>query len=59
MSPRRLVWLLAVALPVCLLAAVGFLYDRYVRRTSSDLLVFAFYGGVAAIVGYPLGSQAI
>ena len=43
------------ALAVCLLAVVGFCYDRYGREPRA-LVGFNAYAGVAATVGYPLAN---
>jgi uncharacterized protein (TIGR03663 family) len=43
------------ALAVCLLAVVGFCYDRYAREPRA-LVGFNTYAGVAAVVGYPLAN---
>lgn len=45
----------AGALAVCLLAVVGFCYDRYGREPRA-LVGFNTYTGVAATVGYPLAN---
>ncbi|MEF8887341.1 MAG: flippase activity-associated protein Agl23 [Haloarculaceae archaeon] len=45
----------AGALGVCLLAVVGFCYDRYGREPRA-LVGFNAYAGVAATVGYPLAN---
>ncbi|MFB6120934.1 MAG: flippase activity-associated protein Agl23 [Halobacteriaceae archaeon] len=42
---------------VCLLAAVGFLADRYSGDAPRDLVAFNFYCGAAAVVGYPLANN--
>jgi uncharacterized protein (TIGR03663 family) len=49
--------LLAGALGICLLAAVGFLWDRYGGERPRDLVGFNTYVGGAAIVGYPLANN--
>lgn len=41
---------------VCVLAAVGFGYNRYAAGDNRDLIVFCFYSGVAAVFGYPLAN---
>lgn len=52
------VWTLIVgAIGVCLLALVGFLWDRYARERPRDLVGFNMYCGIAAVVGYPLANN--
>ena len=34
---------------------LGFLYERFVADTSRNLVMFASYGGLVSIVGYPMG----
>jgi len=40
-----------------ILALFGFLYERYVRSTSRNLIMFSFYGGFVSVLGYPLGTD--
>lgn len=47
----------AGALGVCLLAVVGFLWDRYVGDRPRDLVGFNAYVGGAAVIGYPLANN--
>lgn len=47
----------AGALGVCLLAIVGFLWDRYGGDSPRDLVGFNAYVGGAAVVGYPLANN--
>lgn len=49
--------LIAGALGVCLLAAVGFCWDRYGRDEPRSLVGFHAYAGLAAILGYPLANN--
>ncbi|GAA0649368.1 TIGR03663 family protein [Salarchaeum japonicum] len=49
--------IVAGALGVTVLAALGFLYDRYTGDSPRALVAFNFYCGVAAIVGYPLANN--
>jgi len=48
----EVVWAAALALVV--LAAVGFLVDRYSGERPTPLVSFSFYWGVASLLGYPL-----
>ncbi|MEF8855540.1 MAG: flippase activity-associated protein Agl23 [Haloarculaceae archaeon] len=34
---------------------LGFLYERFVADTSRNLVMFASYGGLISILGYPMG----
>ncbi|MCU4719094.1 flippase activity-associated protein Agl23 [Halapricum hydrolyticum] len=43
------------ALPTLLFAGLGFLYERYGRESSRNLVLFGTYAGVASVIGYPLG----
>ena len=40
-----------------ILALLGFVYERYGRSTSRNLVVFSFYGGFVSVLGYPLGTD--
>lgn len=45
------------ALGVCVLAVVGFFWDRYGQATPRSLVGFNAYAGGAAILGYPLANN--
>lgn len=49
--------LAAGALGVCLLAVIGFVWDRYAHEEPRDLVGFNMYAGVAAVLGYPLANN--
>ncbi|WP_226010353.1 flippase activity-associated protein Agl23 [Halomicrobium salinisoli] len=38
-------------------AVIGFLYERYGRDRSRNLVMFAAYGGFVSVLGYPLGTD--
>ena len=54
-APQYLTVLREYALPTLLFAGIGFLSERYGRERSRNLVLFFTYGGVASVIGYPLG----
>ncbi|WP_225334739.1 flippase activity-associated protein Agl23 [Halomicrobium urmianum] len=38
-------------------AVLGFIYERYGRARSRNLVMFAAYGGFVSVLGYPLGTD--
>lgn len=54
-APQYVNVLREYALPTLLFAAIGFLGERYGREHSRNLVLFFTYGGVASVIGYPLG----
>lgn len=51
----RLLW--THARVILVFGLLGFVYERFVDERSRNLLLFAAYGGLASIVGYPLGAD--
>jgi uncharacterized protein (TIGR03663 family) len=45
------------ALILSLFAVLGFLYERYIRPQSRNLVMFASYVGFVSVLGYPLGTD--
>ena len=54
-APQYFEVLREYALPTLLFAGIGFLSERYGREHSRNLVLFFTYGGVASVIGYPLG----
>jgi len=54
-APQYLTVLREYALTTLLFAGIGFLSERYGRERSRNLVLFFTYGGVASVIGYPLG----
>jgi len=45
------------AAPLTILAIVGFVYERYGREHSRNLVMFSAYCGFVSVIGYPLGTD--
>jgi len=45
------------AAPLTILGVVGFVYERYGRETSRNLVMFSAYCGFVSVLGYPLGTD--
>jgi uncharacterized protein (TIGR03663 family) len=45
------------AAPLSIFAVGGFLYERYGRADSRNLVVLMAYAGFVAVIGYPLGTD--
>jgi len=49
--------MVTTAAPLSVFAIGGFLYERYGRVTSRNVVMFMTYAGAVSIVGYPLGTD--
>jgi len=45
------------AAPLSILAVAGFVYERYGRETSRNLVMFSAYCGFVSVIGYPIGTD--